>query len=155
VGQMEMKRKIMVRMWLMLIGATAFWGPVTLITLVTGKGHSSLVGTSLSTGFFLLSYLFVRRNDALPVKSVSGWMLAGVILLGGVFSSIAFTAMGAGFSGRRGWAAARWLLISLIPGWIALYGSVILGTLLGLLLVALFTIITYVVLERKSKSEEK
>ena len=147
-----MVRKSKIRLLLMLLGATSFWGAPIVIAIMTRKEVSILVGTSLSTSIFLLVHDVMRRRSAGPVRSQTLWMLWGVFLLGGVFSSIAFTAMGAGFSELGVWEATRMLLISFIPGWIALYGSVGMGTLPGLLLV---TIITAWIHDRKRQSQKR
>ena len=143
-----MMKKMLLRLLVMVLGATAFWGPVTLGTLLTGKGHGPLLGTVLSLGPFVGCYFLLRRKYAHVMRSISWWMVSGAVLLGGVFSSIAFTAMGAGFAGLHGWETVRWLLISLIPLWIALFGSLALGTFLAIPLVTLFAVIINAKLER-------
>jgi hypothetical protein len=87
----------------------------------------------------MFSFFVLRRMGATAWKLNSVWMLYGTFLLGGVFSSIAFTAMGAGFSGLGAWEATRMFFISLIPGWIALYGVVSLYLWPGLLIVTILT----------------
>ncbi|MBI4479920.1 MAG: hypothetical protein HY651_07835 [Acidobacteria bacterium] len=149
-----MIQNIALRFLLMVCGATMFWGPVTIATFLTKRELSIFWGTSLSSTFFLLSYLLLRRKSSQLVRSNLLWMLWGVFLLGGLFSMIAFTAMGAGFYGLHGWEVVRMFLIALIPGWIALYGSIGMGTLPGLLLISALTAVIHLKLERKEPTNK-
>ena len=114
------------------LGATGFWGPAVLAASITKSEPGILLGSILSFGGFLVAYLLLRRSS-LP-RSALQWMFWGIVFLGGYFSMIAFTAMGAGLSGMSGQESLLMLLICLIPGWIALYGLLGLGNAPALIL---------------------
>ena len=139
---------------MMLLGATLFWGPVTLVNIFTRKELSVALGTLLSSSSFLLGYFLLRREFFHSVRSISVWMFLGLFLFGGVFSLVAFTAMGAGLSGLQGWEMFMLLLASFVPGWFALYGSLTLGTLPALLLLAVLTVFLHGRLEQKQPTKE-
>jgi hypothetical protein len=135
----RMGQKIRVRLLLMFLGATSFWGPPTLATFLTRRELGYIMGTLTSAPLFLLSFFVLRRMGTPAWRSNSVWMLWGTFLLGGVFSSIAFTALEAGYSGLSLPEALKMFSISLIPGWIALYGVVSLYLWPGLLIVIITT----------------
>ena len=140
------------RLLLILLGGASFWGPLTLIELLSLRNagfYDMALITLLPPAGLLKCYFVFRRNHSHWAISMSLWLLLGVYLLGSLFISIGATPHQGGFSQFHGWNDVKWLLVSAVVPFVTILMSGYQGSIFGLLSVTVIMFVIHFNLERK------
>jgi hypothetical protein len=133
-----MKRRALI----ILVGGASFWGPTTIIELLTKNELNLVLASILPPAMLLLCYFLFRKNRLHWERSISLWMLLGIYMLGSLFICVGATRHGGGFS-QISWIELPILIIILIVPfftfWLSFesgtYGlALVTGTILMLML---------------------
>ena len=101
------------RAWMVLLGGASFWGPITIIQLMTKKELNLALASILPPTTLLLCYFFVSKIRPHWERSMSLWMLLGIYMLGTLFMMVGFTTLAGGFS-QKDWREMPMVVMILI-----------------------------------------